>query len=247
MDLHIAGKTALVTGASQGLGRAIVKSLAAEGVKVFATASNEERLASLISEIAASGGVMPVTFAQDFAAADSPQNIAAAALAAMGHIDILINNAAGSAPVDTEASAEHWTESMTLSFDRHLQVTEQLMANFLERKSGSIVTISGNLESKGMTVARVSKAGLISWAKDLSEELGPHGVTVNCVQPGLIDTSLIRSLYSKDERKRIIERDIAVRDLGLPEDVGNAVAFLASPRARYITGTVLVVDGGMRR
>ncbi|MBW1248743.1 SDR family oxidoreductase [Pseudomonas tolaasii] len=247
MDLQIAGKTALVTGASQGLGRAIAKSLAAEGVRVFATARNEELLASLVSEIEASGGVAPVTFAQDFVAADGPEKIVTAALAAMGHIDILINNAGGSRPMDIDAPEEHWVEGMTLNFDRHRQVTQKLLPNFLERKSGSIVNISGNLEPEVVNAAMVAKAGLVVWAKGLSEQLGQHGITVNCVQPGLIDTAQIRRLYPGEERKKFAEREIAMRDFGEPEDVGNAVAFLASPRARYITGTVLLVDGGMRR
>ena len=247
MDLQIAGKTALVTGASQGLGRAIVKSLAAEGVKVFATARNEDLLASLVSEIVAAGGVAPVTFVQDFVAEDGPQKIVDAALAAMGHIDILINNAGGSRPMDIDAPEEHWVEGMTLNFDRHRQVTQRLLPNFLQRKSGSIINISGNLEPEVVNAAMVAKAGLVVWAKGLSEQLGQHGITVNCVQPGLIDTAQIRRLYPGEERKKFAEREIALRDFGQPEDVGNAVTFLASPRARYITGTTLLVDGGMRR
>lgn len=247
MDLQIAGKTALVTGASQGLGRAIVKSLAAEGVKVFATARNEELLASLVSEVVAAGGVAPVTFVQDFVAADGPEKIVSAALAAMGHIDILINNAGGSRPMDIDAPEEHWVEGMTLNFDRHRQITQKMLPNFLARKSGSIVNISGNLEPEVVNAAMVAKAGLVVWAKGLSEQLGQYGITVNCVQPGLIDTAQIRRMYPGEERKKFAEREIAMRDFGQPEDVGNAVTFLASPRARYITGTTLLVDGGMRR
>lgn len=215
--------------------------------KVFATARNEDLLASLISEIEESGGVAPVTFAKDFVAADGPEKIVAAALAAMGHIDILINNAGGSRPMDIDAPEEHWIEGMTLNFDRHRQVTQKLLPNFLARKTGSIVNISGNLEPEVVNAAVVAKAGLVVWAKGLSEQLGQHGITVNCVQPGLIDTAKIRRLYPGEERQKFAEREIAIRDFGQPEDVGNAVTFLASPRARYITGTVLVVDGGMRR
>lgn len=124
MDMQLAGKTALVTGASQGLGRAIVKSLAAEGVKVFATARNEELLVSLVGEITDAGGIAPITFVQDFVAADGPERIASAALAAMGHIDITVNNAGGSRPMDIDAPEEQWIEGMTLNFDRHRQLTQ---------------------------------------------------------------------------------------------------------------------------
>lgn len=247
MDLHLNGKTALVTGASQGLGRAIVKALAAEGARVFATARNPELLASLATEIERDGGIVPTVLAQDFMAEDGPKRIAEAALSALGHLDILVNNAGGSRPMAIDAPEEQWVEGMTLNFDRHRQLTQALLPNFLARKAGSIVSISGNLEPEVVNAAMVAKAGLVVWSKGLSEQLGQHGITVNCIQPGLIDAAQIRRLYPGDDRRKFAEREIAMRDFGEPEDVGNAVAFLVSPRARYITGIVLTVDGGMRR
>ena len=247
MDLQLNGKKALVTGASQGLGRAIVKTLAAEGVTVFATARDNDLLASLKAEIEQAGGPSPILFGQDFVAADGPQKIADAALKALGHIEILVNNAGGSRPMAIDAPEEQWIEGMTLNFDRHRQLTQALLPNFLARKAGSIVSISGNLEPEVVNAAMVAKAGLVVWSKGLSEQLGQHGITVNCVQPGLMDTAQIRRLYPGDERRKFAEREIALRDFGEPQDIGNAVTFLVSPRARYITGIVLTVDGGMRR
>src|SRR5687768_8441525 len=183
MDLQLSGKTALVTGASQGLGRAIVKTLAAEGVTVFATARNPDLLASLRAEIEAEGGIAPIVFEQDFVAPDGPQRIAAEALEALGHVDILVNNAGGSRPMTIDAPEEEWVEGMTLNFDRHRQLTQQLLSNFLKRKAGAIISLSGNLEPEVVNAAMVAKAGLVVWSKGLSEQLGQHGITVNCVQP----------------------------------------------------------------
>src|SRR5687768_7176223 len=116
MDLYLKAKTAVVSGASQGLGRAIAKELAIEGVKVFATARNEDLLNSLKDEIASVGGVEPVALVQDFVAADGPQKIARAALSSLGHVDILVNNAGRSRPLDVNGPEEEWSAAMTLDF-----------------------------------------------------------------------------------------------------------------------------------
>ncbi|WP_213940346.1 SDR family oxidoreductase [Pseudomonas sp. dw_612] len=246
MDLKLNGKTALVTGASMGLGRAICKTLAAEGVQVMAVARSGDLLQSLAEEIRDAGGLVPLTLIQDFVTPDAPQRIAAAALERLQHVDILINCAGGSRPMAIDAPESEWIEGMTLNFDRHRQLTQQLLAQFIERKSGTIINISGNLEPEVVNAAIVAKAGLVAWSKGLSEQLGQYGVTVNCVQPGLIDTAQIRRLYPGDARREFAERNIALGDFGEPIDVANAVTFLASPLAHYITGTIVTVDGGMR-
>ncbi|MFJ2687122.1 SDR family NAD(P)-dependent oxidoreductase [Pseudomonas sp. NPDC087342] len=246
MDLKLNGKTALVTGASMGLGRAICKTLAAEGVQVMGVARSADLLQSLVEEIRKAGDLVPLTLIQDFVAPDAPQRIAAAALERLQHVDILINCAGGSRPMAIDAPESEWIEGMTLNFDRHRQLTQQLLAQFIERKSGTIINISGNLEPEVVNAAIVAKAGLVAWSKGLSEQLGQYGVTVNCVQPGLIDTAQIRRLYPGDARRDFAERNIALGDFGEPIDVANAVTFLASPLAHYITGTIVTVDGGMR-
>jgi 3-oxoacyl-[acyl-carrier protein] reductase len=136
--------------------------------------------------------------------------------------------------MEIDAPEEQWVEGMTLNFDRHRQLTQAFLPNFLERQTGSILSISGNLEPEVVNAAMVAKAGLVVWSKGLSEQLGQYGITVNCVQPGLIDTAQIRRLYPGDERRKFAEREIALRDFGKPEDVASTVTFLVSPRARYI-------------
>jgi 3-oxoacyl-[acyl-carrier protein] reductase len=246
MDLHLKGKTAVVTGASQGIGRAIVKELAIEGVKVFATARNEALLNSLKDEVVAEGGMEPITFVQDFVAPDGPEKIAAAALSCLGIIDILINNAGRSRPVDVIAPEELWVESMTLDFDRPRQLTQQLLPHFMARKQGSILNLASSYELRSINVSAIAKASVVVWSRQLAAQLGPYGIRVNCLQPGLIDTANIRPFFPGDERRKFAEREIPLGDFGEPQDMANMATFLVSSRARYITGTVAVVDGGMR-
>jgi len=246
MDLYLKGKTAVVSGASQGIGRAIAKELAAEGVRVFATARNEELLHSLREEIVAVGGKEPVIFVQDFIAADAPQKIAAAALSSLGHVDILVNNTGRSAPMDVVGPEDEWEGAMTLDFNRHRQLTQALLPHFMERKQGAILNIISTYELRSVNGSAVAKAAIVVWSKQLAGQLGKYGIRINCLQPGLIDTENIRRFFSGDERKQFAEREIPLGDFGEPQDLADMAVFLVSPRARYVTGSVAVVDGGMR-
>lgn len=246
MDLYLKGKTAVVTGASQGIGRAIVKALAMEGVTVLATARNESSLEELKTEIAATGGVEPVVFTQDLTAPEGPQKIAAAALSGLGYIDILVNNAGRSQPVGMTGPEEDWTASMMLDFDRPRQLTQQLLPHFMERRQGAILNLASTYELRSINVSAVAKSAIVAWSKQLAGQLGQYGIRVNCLQPGLIDTDNIRRFFPGDERKAFAAREIPLGDFGEPEDMANMAVFLVSPRARYITGSVAVVDGGMR-
>lgn len=245
MDLYLKGKTAVVSGASQGIGRAIVKELALEGVKVLATGRNQDLLNSLKEEVVAAGGVEPVTFAQDFMAADAPQKIAAAAFAGLGHIDILINNAGRSNPQDIIGSEDGWNDSLTLDFTRHRQLTQQLLPHFIERKQGAILNTISTYELRMINASAVAKAAVVVWSKQLAGQLGQYGIRVNSLQPGLIDTENIRPYFPGEERRKFAEREIPLGDFGTPQDMANMATFLVSPRARYITGSVVAVDGGM--
>jgi 3-oxoacyl-[acyl-carrier protein] reductase len=246
MDLYLKGKTAVVSGGSQGIGRAIVKELALEGVKVLAIGRNEVLLNSLKDEVMAAGGVAPLTFAQDFMAPDAPQKIAAAAFSGLGHIDILINNAGRSKPMEIIGSEEGWLEAMTLDFVRHRQLTQELLPHFIARKQGAILNTISTYELRMINASAVAKAAVVVWSKQLAAQLGQYGIRVNCLQPGLIDTENIRPYFSEEERRQFAQREIPLGDFGAPEDMANMATFLVSPRAKYITGSVAVVDGGLR-
>lgn len=247
MDLFLKGKTAVVTGASQGLGRAITKELAMEGVTVLAVARNESLLNELKAEIAAVGGVVPVTLVQDFVAVDGPQKIAAAAFDKLGHVDILINNAGRSRPLDVVGADEDWYASLLLDFERHRQLTQQFLPHFMERKQGVVLNITSTYELRTLNASSVFKASLVMWSKQLAGELGKYGIRVNCLQPGLLDTENVRRFFTPEERKAFAEREIPLGDFGEPQDIANMATFLVSPRAKYVTGTVATVDGGWNR
>jgi 3-oxoacyl-[acyl-carrier protein] reductase len=248
MDLQLHDKTALVTGASVGIGRGIAKALAAEGVRVAITARRADKLQELAAEIVAAGGQPPVVIEQDMYAPDAAQRIAAAALQALGAVDILVNNAGGSRSFkELHVSEEQWQEAMTLNFHRPRQLGDALIDQMIARRWGRIICITGKSEPEHINGAFCAKAGIHSWAKGLSRMVGRYGVTVNCVPPGRIHSEQIFRNYSPEYRQWQCEHEIPVGRYGEPEDIANLVTFLASPRASYITGAVIPVDGGLRR
>lgn len=247
MNLKIKGKKALVTGASMGIGRGIALALGTEGVRLALVARRGNLLQELASEIVAKGGPEPVLIVQDFMADDAAQNIADKALAKLGAVDIVVNNAGGSRPFKVDASEQIWTEAMTLNFTRQRQLTHRLIDQMVARKWGRIVNITGKSEPESLNGAFCAKAAMHAWAKGLSRELGKHGITVNSIPPGRIMSEQIRRNYTPEYRQWQSEHEIPVGRYGEPEDIANLVCFLVSPLADYITGTVIPVDGGLRR
>ena len=247
MDLQLRGKTALVTGASMGIGRAIAKALAAEGVRVVAAARRIELLEAMADEVEAAQHPRPVVVQQDVMADDAPARLAAAAFAAVGTIDILVNNAGGSRRLPVDAPEERWTEAMTLNFTRPRQLTHAILPQMIERRWGRIINITGKSEPDHLNAAFSAKAGIHAWAKGLSIEVGQFGITVNSIPSGRIMSEQIRRNYPEDFRKTFADTEIPVKSWGEPEDLAVMAVWLASPLARYITGAVIPVDGGLRR
>ena len=247
MDLEIAGRTALVTGASTGIGRGIALALAAEGVTLAIAARRAHLLQELADEIGASGRKRPHVIASDIMDEDAAESLAETALRFMGHVEILVNCAGGSRPLPLDAPEEKWVEAMTLNFTRQRQLTTALLSQMIDRRWGRVINITGKSEPEGVNAAFAAKAAMHAWAKGLSREVGKFGITVNSIPPGRIMSEQILRNYAPEYREWQSQHEIPVGEYGQPSDIANLVCFLASPRARYITGAVIPVDGGLRR
>lgn len=247
MELHLEGKTALVTGASAGIGRATAKALAAEGVRVCISARRDGLLEELSAEIVAAGGPKPHIAVVDIMEQDAPQRLARETLQGLGHLDILVNNAGGSRPLPIDAPDELWEEAMTLNFTRVRQLTHALLPHMIERRWGRIINVTGKQEQERLNAAYSAKAGVHAWAKGLSKEVGKYGITVNSIPPGRIISEQILRNNPEPVRKEFAERHIPVGRFGQPEELACLIVFLASPIASYISGAVIPVDGGLRR
>ena len=246
MDLRLQGKTALVTGASAGIGRAIARELGKEGVKMVITGRRAAELEKVAGEIAGAGGPKPAIVAHD-AMDEGYVDAIARQCDALGGVDILVNNAGGSRAFGKDATDQQWNEAFTLNFTRHRQLTLRLLPGMQAKKWGRVIYITGKQEPDGVNGAFCAKAALTAFSKGLSREVGKHGITVNCIGPGRIMSDQIRRNYTPEYRAWQSEHEIPMGRYGEPEDLAVYAVFLASPLACYITGTVMPLDGGLRR
>jgi 3-oxoacyl-[acyl-carrier protein] reductase len=248
MELELRGRTAVVTGCSVGIGREIARVLAAEGVACLVLARRGELLKTLQDEIEAAGWVRPHTLAIDLANRPAPSRVRDEALARLGRVDILVNNAGGSRPTAVDASDDVWDESFAINFTAVRKLTQALLPGMIERRWGRIVNITGTSEPAGTNAAGPAKAAVHAWAKGLSRDVGRHGITVNCLGPGRIHSEQIdQRLHPTAESQAQFARNIPLGYFGDPADMAHLVAFLCSPKARYITGQRIYVDGGLHR
>ncbi len=248
MDLQLTGKTALVTGASRGIGRAIALGLAREGAKLVIAARRVNLLEELAREIVSAKGAEPLIIESDLYREGSAEKLAHEAEKALGRVDILINAAGGSRTLPFEATKEQWTEALMVNFIRLRELSHTVIPGMKARRWGRIVNITGRSEPRGFNAANSAKAAVHAWAKGLSREMAKHEITINSIQPGRIMSEQIERMYpTEDKRRKFAEENIPMGRFGEAEELANLVVFLSSPRAGYITGTVTPVDGGMSR
>lgn len=249
MDLELSGRVAVITGTSIGIGREVAKTLAAEGMRLALVARRGELLRELQSEIAQTGAQRPLVIPKDVTAHNAQSEIRDQVVSEFGHIDVLINNAGGSRPIPVDAPEEAWEEAMALNFTAVRRLTHAFLPKMMERRWGRIINITGTSEPRGLNAAYSAKAAVHAWAKGLSREIGKFGITINSLAPGrIMSEQIVNRINPGDEHREQFARDfIPLGYFGEPKDMAYAVTFLASPKARYITGELLAIDGGMRR
>jgi 3-oxoacyl-[acyl-carrier protein] reductase len=258
MDLGLAGRVAVVGGASQGIGRATAEALAREGARLVVWARREPALAAAAAEIPDATGAEVVAVQGDVRRAEDHEKVVGAALDRFGRVDILVSND-GAPPLGLieEFDDAAWDWALRQNLMSVVRLARLCLPSMRANRWGRIVSvtaISAKAPIAGFGLSVASWAGLLGFAKTLSREVAAEGITVNTICPGRIDTDLLkRSLRAQAEIEKrpydaVVEdvvRRIPARRLGRPEEIAAVVAFLASDRAAYLTGTTIQVDGGV--
>jgi 3-oxoacyl-[acyl-carrier protein] reductase len=250
MDLQLTDRVALVTGASRGIGRATARLLNEEGCRLAIVGRRKHFLQDTADELAKATGRRPLILAEDITDRDAPRRIKAAILETFGRLDILINNAGGSRPIKAGlGTPEEWEEGMRLNFDAGRNLAHTFIESMQAQKFGRIINLTGTQEPLGFNAAIPPNGAVTIWSKLLSGVVAKDGVTVNCISPGIVHSEQIdeRVFPSLKEQEDYAGKQIPVGYIGEAEDVALMAVFLCSPRARYITGEVIYVDGGAKR
>ena len=245
--MRFENQVAVVTGAGRGIGHAIAVRLAKEGARVASVSRTEANAQKTADEINAARADAAKAYAVDVADQAAVQKAAEQIFADFGRVDILVNNAGVTRDgLSMRMSMEDWDTVLNTNLKGAFNFIQALMRPMIKQRSGRIINISsiaGLIGNAGQANYAASKAGLIGLTKTLARELASRGITVNAVAPGLIETDMT-TVLSEEIRQNIL-KNVPLGKLGEPEDIAGAVAYLASAEAKYITGQVLTVDGGM--
>ncbi|MEC3888673.1 3-oxoacyl-ACP reductase FabG [Xanthomonas campestris] len=244
MSKPLQGEIALVTGASRGIGAAIADTLAAQGATVIGTATSASGAAAIGERLAPNGGHGRELNVTDAAVVDA---LIDAIGKEFGAVSILVNNAGITRDnLLMRMKEDDWQAIIDTNLTSVFRTSKAVMRGMMKARKGRIINIAsvvGVTGNPGQTNYAAAKAGIIAFSKSLAKEIGSRGVTVNVVAPGFIDTDMTKAL--PEDAKTALLQQIALGHLGQPDDIANAVAFLAGPTARYITGETLHVNGGM--
>ncbi len=240
---NLTGKTALITGASGGIGAAIAKALHAAGATIAISGTRVEKLEELKAEIGENVHVLPC----NLSSAEDVEKLIPAAETAMGGLDILVNNAGITKDgLAMRMKDEDWQAVIDVNLTSNFRLCRAAMRGMMKKRAGRIVNITsivGVTGNPGQANYVASKAGVIGLSKSLAQELATRGVTVNCIAPGFIATPMTDML--NDKQKEGILAKIPAGRMGGPEDIAAAVLYLASDEAGYVTGQTLHINGGM--
>jgi 3-oxoacyl-[acyl-carrier protein] reductase len=258
MEMGLKGTVALVMASSQGLGKAIAMGLAREGANVAISARRGDVLEQVAEEIRQASGVEVLVVPADVSTESGPQEAVSAVAEHFGRLDILVTNAGGPPPGDfTRHPDSAWQTAFELNLLSVVRLVRAALPDLQASGRGRIINMSSTSVKQpieGLILSNAIRAGVIGLAKTLSVELAPHGITVNSIAPGRIDTERIRQLdRSRAQAQGITEEQARQANLaqiplgryGSPDDIANLAVFLASDKASYITGTTIQVDGGM--
>lgn len=241
--INLTGKVALVTGATRGIGRAISEKLVACGATVIGTATSESGANVIATYLGNKGKGMVLDVTSSESVSMLIKNIAAE----FGDVDILVNNAGiTSDNLLMRMKDDEWFDVINTNLNSVYRLSKEVIRPMLKKRSGRIISIGsvvGSMGSPGQSNYTAAKAGIIGFSKALAEEVASRGITVNVVAPGFIETDMTQILT--EEQRAVILAKAPINRLGKPEEVANAVAFLASSEASYITGETLHVNGGM--
>lgn len=248
MELGITGRTALVTGASVGIGRSIARMLASEGVHVAAAARRVALLESLGDEVKAAGLSGSITpFHYDLLAPGAAKALNDTVSERLGPVDILMNVAGQSRVLDLNAGRDAWEEALALKFWCTRDLTHEVLPAMRSRGWGRVVNLTGQSEPYHLSGSQTGNGATHAWAKSLSCDVGRDGITINSLQPGRVHSEQMSRMYPTKESEVLESEKISIGRFGEPEEVAALAVFLASQSAGYITGTVIATDGGLHR